>query len=222
MSQRIFYHGTREHVAYSIMQQGFKVGEETSGRNLRAGLYITPRADFAALWGPIVIRLCLVAGTRILWHTPVDPQTIRSLKKEFGAGIVKPKYTEVIPANKQLTKSEVAHLWNYLIDRYYLEPRSRRRGYFYELADRFPFIYKHLKRHGYDGVAAIHEDWHEMFLFNPSNAVPLSAHSHTSGGWGATNLSEPLKLSKPLTLEELRVMQETELRRVQEFTKRNG
>lgn len=215
MRERIFYHGTRELVAWSIMRQGFKVGEETSGRNLRAGLYFTPSAEFAALWGPIVIRLRLVAGTRILWHTPVDPQIIRSLKKEFGAAIVTPNFTDAIPANKQLTKSEVAHLWNYLIDRYYLEPRSRRRGYFYELADRFPFIYKHLKRHGYDGVATIHEDWHEMFLFNPSNAVPLSAHTHTYGGWGATGTLKSGALSKPLTMAELRVMQETEQRRIQ-------
>jgi len=100
MTQPIFYHGTRKNVAYSIMQQGFKVSEETSGRNLRAGLYLTPRLDFAALWGPIVIRLRLVAGTRILWHTPIDPHAIRSLKKEFGAGIVKPKFTDLIPAQQ--------------------------------------------------------------------------------------------------------------------------
>jgi len=215
MTQRVFYHGTRELVAWSIMRQGFKVGDETSGRNLRAGLYITPRADFAALWGPIVIRLRLVAGTRILWHTPTDAHTIRYLKKEFGAGIIKPKFTELIPANKQLTKSEVAHLWNYLIDRYYLNVRSTRRDPFHKLADRFPFIYKHLKRHGYDGVAAIHGDWHEIFLFNPSNAIPISAHKHTFGGWGGTDKQEKLDLSKPLTDTELREMQEKEHRRIQ-------
>ena len=49
MTQHAFYHGTRELVAWSIMRQGFTVGEETSGRNLRAGLYFTPNADFAAL-----------------------------------------------------------------------------------------------------------------------------------------------------------------------------
>ena len=77
MSDQVFYHGTQRASAYSIMQQGFRVGEETMGRNLGAGLYLTARVGFAAVWGPIVIRCALRPGTRILWHMPVDARTIK-------------------------------------------------------------------------------------------------------------------------------------------------
>ena len=201
------------------MQQGFRVGEETMGRNLGAGLYLTARVGFAAVWGPIVIRCALRPGTRILWHTPVDERTIRYLKKEFGAGIAQPTFDKLIPRNKQLTRSEVAQLWNHLIDRHYLNARPARRDFFPKLAHNFPSVYKHLKRHGYDGVGMMDEEWPEMFLFNPSSAMPLSAHSYTSTGWRAEWEKENVKLSEPLTLPQLRDLQETEQRELERFDK---
>lgn len=213
MGARIFYHGTQTESAYSIMQQGFKVGVESSGRNLGAGLYLTANAGFAAAWGPVVIRCRLAPGTRMLWHTPVDMRIIRYLKKEFGAGITQASFDKAIPRNKQLTRSEVAQLWNYLVQRHYLTTRPARRTYLPELARHFPFIYKHLKRHGYDGVGIMDRDWPEMFLFNPSTAVPLSAHSYTSEGWESTWVKDNLKLSGPLTLAQLRELQVQDLRR---------
>lgn len=212
MSARIFYHGTQYWSAYSIMRQGFQVGTETRGRNLGAGLYLTANAGFAAAWGPVVIRCRLTRGTRILWHTPVDIKVIKYLQKEFGAGITRPNFDKAIPHNKQLTRTEVAQLWNYLVQRHYLTTRPARRTYLPQLARHFPFIYKHLKRHGYDGVGIMHPEWPEMFLFNPSKAVPLSAHSYTSEGWSSTWIMDNLKLSGPLALEQLRDIQETALR----------
>jgi hypothetical protein len=203
MIDRIFYHGTQQASACSIMRQGFRVGEETMGRNLGPGLYLTPRVGFAAVWGPVVIRCSLRPGTRILWHTPVDEHTITYLKNEFGVGITEPTFDRVIPRNKQLTRSEVAQLWNYLMAHHYLKPRPSRRDLFPKLAHNFPFIYRHLKRHGYAGVGMLDEEWPEMFLFNPSNARPLSAHSYTSTGWHVTWERENVILSEPLTLAQL-------------------
>lgn len=205
--KRVFYHGTQNATGYAIMRQGFKVGAEARGRNLGAGLYLTARVEFAAVWGPIVIRCHLTPGTRILWHTPADLRVIRYLKKEFGAHITQPNFTKLLPRNKQLTKSEIAHLWNYLLHRHYTGPRSSRRDLFRKLTDNYPFLYKHLKRHGYDGFGIMLEDWPEMFLFNPSNAVPLSAHSFTSDGWRSTWIKHDVKLSPPLTLAQLRELQ---------------
>jgi hypothetical protein len=204
MSERIFYHGTHTESAYSIMRQGFKIGEETSGRNLGAGLYLTARVGFAAVWGPIVIRCQLRAGTRILWHTPVDQRTLKYLKKEFGAGITQPNFDKLIPKNKQLTQSELAQLWNYLIDRYYLNARSVQCDFLPKFEHNFPFIYKHLKRCGYHGIGIMHQEWPEMFLFNPSNVIPLSAHSYTSTGWESEWIKDNVTLSEPFTLAELR------------------
>src|SRR5437870_7108841 len=104
MSDQVFYHGTQRASAYSIMRQGFRVGKETMGRNLGAGLYLTACLGFAAVWGPMVIRCRLRPGTRMLWHTPVDEPTIKYLKKEFGASITRPTFDRVIPRNKQLTR----------------------------------------------------------------------------------------------------------------------
>ncbi len=217
MSARIFYHGTHYQAAYSILRQGFKIGAEASGRNLGAGLYLTAQVGFAAVWGPIVIRCQLIAGTRMLWHTPADPRTIRYLKKEFGAEISEPHFDKVIPHNKQFTRSEIAHLWNYLIKRHYLAVRPSQRDFFPKLAQHFPFIYKHLKRHGYAGVGIMDPKWPEMFLFNPSNAAPLSAHTCTSAGWRTDWIKDNVTLSAPLTRAQLRELQETERREEQQF-----
>lgn len=207
MVEPVYYHGTQNTAAYSIMQQGFKVGEPTMGRNLGAGLYLSASVEFAATWGPVVIRCGLKRGTRILWHTPVEASTIKYLKREFGANITKPTFHKLIPKNKQLTKSELAQLWNCLIDRHYLDSRNSRRDFLPRLARAYPFIYKQLKRHGYDGFGILNEEWPEIFLFNPSTAKPLSAHSHTSTGSRTSWVRENVRLSEPLTLEQLNEIQ---------------
>ena len=212
MRERIFFHGTHKSVAYSIMRQGFKIGQEAAGRNLGAGLYLTTRVGFAAVWGDIILRCKFVRGTRILWHTPIDLAMIRYLKKEFGAGVTEPNFDKVIPHNKQLTRSELAQLWNYLIKRHYMTARSIRRDFLPRFARNFPFIYKHLKRHGYQGVGIAEEEWPEMFLFNPSSAVPLSAHAYSSTGWRSDWIKDNVILSEALTLAQLREIQEKELR----------
>jgi hypothetical protein len=51
-----------------------------------------------------------------------------------------------------------------------------------------------------------------MFLFNPSRASPLSGHLYTSMGWRAEWIKDNVKLSEPLTLTQLRELQERELR----------
>src|SRR3954468_1223738 len=211
MTGRIYYHGTHAAAAASIMKQGFKIGEPTMGRNLGAGLYLTANPGFAATWGPIVIRCALKRGTRMLWHSPADERTINYLKREFGAGITKPSFHKLIPKNKQLTKSEVAQLWNSFIDRHYLKSRASRRDFLPRLAHMYPFIYKHLKRHLYDGFGIMDEEWPEIFLFNPSNAKAHSVHSYTSTGWRTGWIQDNVRLSKPLTLEQLQQIQQTEL-----------
>jgi len=189
------------------LQQGFKIGPELHGRNLGKGLYLTANVGFAASWGPIIIRCKLLRGTRILWHTPVDEQVIKYLKKEFGAGITSPTFNKTIPANKQLTKAEVAHLWNYLLERHYTKPSAWRRDTYARLVQNYPFIYKHLKRHGYDGVGMMFQEWPEMFLFNPSSASPMSAHTFTSTGGGDSWIQQNVHLSAPLTLTQLHDLQ---------------
>jgi hypothetical protein len=203
MIERVYYHGTQAVAASSIMQQGFKIAEPAMGRNLGAGLYLSTNPGFAATWGPVLIRCALKRGTRMLWHTPADVRTISYLKREFGAGITKPSFHKLIPKNKQLTKSEVAQLWNCLVDRHYLNSRPSRRDFLPRLAHMYPFIYKHLKRHGYDGFGIRDEDWPEIFLFNPSNAKPLSVHCHASTGWRTGWVQENVRLSEPLTLEQV-------------------
>jgi hypothetical protein len=147
----------------------------------------------------------------------VDRRAIRYLKKEFGAGITQPNFDIQIPANKQLTRSEVAHLWNFLVHRHYLNTRFSQRNLFPKLVQNYPFIYKHLRRHGYDGVGIREDAWPEMFLFNPSNAVPLSAHFYSTEGWRTDWIKANLQLSEPLSLAELKELQKTERRRQEAF-----
>jgi hypothetical protein len=212
MPPRIFYHGTRTAFAYSIMRQGFKIGQETHGRNLGNGLYLTARIGFAAEWGPIIIRCRLKRGTRILWHTKADVRTIRYLRKEFGAGILRPNFDTVIPKNKQLTLAEITQLWNFLLERHYPYRLAVRRDSYFKFVQNYPFIYKHLKRHGYDGVGMTAEDWPEIFLFNPSNALALSAHPFivTNANSGVT--SPAIEIGEPFSLAQLYDFQERALR----------
>ncbi|MEA1981108.1 MAG: hypothetical protein U9N54_09065 [candidate division Zixibacteria bacterium] len=112
----IYYHGKEERFACSIMTEGFRLGNEGWGNGWGNGLYLSGTLSFASDWGAIIIVCELTKGTRILWHSNYEPNTILYLKKEFGAGIVKPDFWKQIPRNKQLKRKEIISLWNYLIN----------------------------------------------------------------------------------------------------------
>ncbi|MBN1755728.1 DUF2914 domain-containing protein [bacterium] len=187
MMDNIYYHGTSKRTIYSIMKEGFRLYKDyiIGGRIRGYGLYLSKTLNFAAGWGDMLVKCKLVDGTNILWNEDYDPNVIAYLKREFGRDIVKPDFHKVIPSNKHLTKKELKNLFSYLLEKHFGRKsftRKTRRGYtpawlfqMYETR-----IHERLKRHGYDAFGYQEDDWPEVMLFNPSKAIPVSAHTFTS------------------------------------------
>jgi len=172
----IFYHGTDEEYAWSIMSHGFRLENERWGRGWGNGVYLSGTDDFASTWGRIIICCRLQTGTRLLWHESYDRKVIDSLRREFGKTIVSPEFWKILPHNKQFTRSEVTQLWHYLVTRHYESPRRFNTGRFERLQKNYSRIYEQLRRHGYDGVGFRDTNWPEMLVFNPARVQPVSAH----------------------------------------------
>ncbi len=179
-ARRLCYHGTAERFAYSIMTNGFTVGEKRHGKGLGRGLYLSGSLRFACDWGEMIIVCKLALGARILWHRPADQRVISYLKREFGKGITRPDFHRAIPHNKQLTRRELTNLWSFLVARHYSGPRRFSRNAIRRFQDQYAFIHGHVRRHGYDGVGFRDEDWPELLIFNPSMVTPVSPHTKST------------------------------------------
>jgi hypothetical protein len=176
MKQPYFYHGTQNYCVHSIMAQGFRLEYEMWGRGLGHGVYLSGTEEFASLWGDVIVRCELKAGCNILWHDDYDRKIVAYLKREFGAGILKPDFWKVLPKNKQLTKPEIIAVWNYLMANHYLGRRVFEKGLLRELQQQYSRVYEQLKRQKFDGVGYREDDWPEMLIFNPSSVRPVSVH----------------------------------------------
>ena len=227
---KIYYHGTETRNAYTIMTQGFKLGEISHGRMLGRGLYIAQRPESTTFWSHFITIKCkMQPGTRILWiQERYDPKIIRQLRREFGKEILElgPHFAQAIPHNKQLTKNELIALCNYIFEfgrkkrwQYgYFSPKGKRSRYgsaWLELSR----LHEHARLHGYDGLGdRSFQEWDsdEILLFNPSCMTPITAHVMVTDKEG-----EFVRLSPPLPLEELKTIsskaQEEHLRDLEEY-----
>jgi len=186
MTER-YFHGTDAQSAWSIMTRGFSLAPVRWGRGWGNGVYLSGTAEFAASWGPIIIRCQLQRGTRILWYADYDRKVIGSLRRAFGRDIIAPDFWKVLPRNKHFTRDELVQLWHYLVSRFYLNQRRYRAGGFERLKRNYSRLHQQLRQHGYDGVGFRTADWPELLIFNPARVQPLSAHrwSRRAGRTGA-------------------------------------
>ncbi len=135
MSER-YYHGTTALSAVCIEVEGFRLLDERVrhwGRGyLGHGIYLSrslPTARWFRLEGPYVLEVALGPGTKVLRvEGSYDPRRIRSLRREFGRGILSPDFEKAIPRNKELRPRELIDLVNWL----YQSDRRRDRHGFYE------------------------------------------------------------------------------------------
>ncbi len=170
------YHGTSKESAADILKRGFNLDNHTWGRGWGQGVYLSLDAEFASIWGSVIIRCQLLPNTRILWHDNHDPKVIDYLKKEFKKDITRPDFWKVLPVNKQLTKNELVNLWRYLVHRYYQHPRRFKKEGYQVLVRNYSRIYKQLRLHQFHGVGNRDVQWPEVLLFNPSRVNAVSAH----------------------------------------------
>ncbi len=121
LSRHVFYHGTSLDAAEAIAREGFRAwfaddedGHYPSGGNLGIGVYITCNWRTALWFGPVLLRVVLRSGTRLLNAAlPPDGKCLDSVKREFGREILLKSPWKVLPRNKKLALPEVIALFRY-------------------------------------------------------------------------------------------------------------
>ncbi len=170
---RIFFHGTSLIAAEAIVQNGFKVwfddrdlGRYSGGGNLGTGIYVTRNWRIALWFGPTLLQLETLPGTRLLNSAlPPDPNIIEYLQREFGREILRKTPWKVLPRNKSLTQRELISLFRYHYgfawEKEYSKKQdgiarwSKRRKMHFRLLDDFKNI---LVRYGFDGYGNPEDD----------------------------------------------------------------
>ena len=134
----IYYHGTSKFSARRILQQGFAwetlVSESLKHRHLAKhgitrikfggllgdGVYVTRNWKAALHFGPVLFRVEIAPGSKILnLKIPPDTKIIDRLKREFSHEILRKHPIKVIPRNKRLTMDEAIQLARYHYHRIY-------------------------------------------------------------------------------------------------------
>ncbi len=131
----VFYHGTSKHSARNILRHGFRDWSWTKnsprlghlrrcgqdrykhGGALGHGTYITRNWKAGLHFGPVLFRVELQPGTRILdLDIPPDPKTLNRLKRKFSHEILTRDPLEILPRNKRLTLEEAICLARHHFD----------------------------------------------------------------------------------------------------------
>ena len=126
---RSFYHGTNKSAADSILRQGFRgwswindncmhicLGRRSGDRYQHGGLlgggtYVTCDWKVGLFFGPVLFRVELQPGTRLLClDVSPEQKVLKRLKREFGHEILHRNPLKVMPRNKHLTLEEVVQL----------------------------------------------------------------------------------------------------------------
>ena len=126
---RVFFHGTSKRNARKILRDGFRDWSWTAETPLQKhkakrgidrwmhggfygrGTYVTCNWRSALYFGPVLFRVELQAGTRILrLDLPPDGKVLDSLKRKFGREILSKSPWKVMPRNKRLTLNEAIQL----------------------------------------------------------------------------------------------------------------
>ncbi len=83
------------------------------------GTYVTCNWRSALFFGPVLFRVELQQGTRIVRiDLPPEGKTLDSLKREFGKEILTKSPWKVMPANKRLTLDEAIQLTRHHANRF--------------------------------------------------------------------------------------------------------
>ena len=124
-----FFHGTSKRNARKILKEGLRDWSwtaETPALKYKAkrgidrwmhggyygrGTYVSCNWRSALYFGPVLFRVDLQAGTRILrLDLPPDGKVLDSLKRNFGREILTSSPWKVMPRNKRLTLDEAIQL----------------------------------------------------------------------------------------------------------------
>lgn len=211
----IYYHGTHSDCIHDIATQGFKVGEQRTGRVLGNGVYIASELKTVFSYGFDYVFQCeLQPSTRILWiERDVDVDVIAYLKREFGKDIteVGPNIHKVMPQNKQLTKKELIAFVTWFF--YSRTEKWNKSWRYWGCWSSLSRLYKHIRRHGYNAVGDRswrYWDSDQVMVFEPHRVKPLTCHRISYvWPWGAA-FCEKATLGPALTMEQLKNISDRE------------
>ncbi|MGJ8641817.1 MAG: hypothetical protein ACSHX9_00285 [Luteolibacter sp.] len=124
-----YFHGTSKRNARKILREGFRDWSWTAetpllkykakqgiarwmhGGLYGSGTYVTSNWRSALHFGPVLFRVELQPGTRILsLDLPPDGKALDSLKRKFGREILTTSPWKVLPRNKRLTLEQAIQL----------------------------------------------------------------------------------------------------------------
>jgi hypothetical protein len=149
MTGRVFFHGTSKRNARRILREGLRDWSWTAetpmikhlskrgidrlmhGGSYGCGTYVTCNWRSALFFGPVLFRLELQPGTRLVRiDLPPDGKVLDSLKREFGKEILARSPWKVMPSNKRLTLDEAIQLARHHVTRYqgggWSDPRAQK------------------------------------------------------------------------------------------------
>ncbi len=191
-SPQELFHGTSPLEAIGIELEGFRlapVADRFWGRGaLGDGIYLTRSItwarefmrDFAGTGG-VVIRVALAPDTRLLWlDGTFDSRRIESLRREFGAAILRPDFHKALPRNKHLKTRELIDLLNFL------HARNEREGggsrlYWQRGWSGLGAVRAQLRLAKYAGFGCASSDI-GIVVFNPATVIPASMHRFAKDG----------------------------------------
>ena len=135
---RLFLHGTQPDRAQRILDEGFqtrwepleeseradgvtRVVDAPNGDCLGMGAYMTASPRWAAYFGPAILRVEMVPGTRILdISSRPDPKILKRLRQEFGKQILDSTSPwKSMPRNKRFTLPELVAWVSHHFDKTY-------------------------------------------------------------------------------------------------------
>ena len=147
---RTFYHGTSKCCARAILRQGFRdwswtensyrfrylkkrgIDRVMHGGALGNGTYITCNWKTGLHFGPVLFRVELRPGTRLLnLDVPPVAGTLDRLRREFGHEIMTRNPLKVMPRNKRLTLDEAIQLARHHLAAKYRAPWGHDTRYFH-------------------------------------------------------------------------------------------
>lgn len=113
------YHGTSKRHARSILRHGLRdstwlLDNPKRAGSLGHGTYLTANWKVGLFFGPVLFRVELLPGTRLLnLDVPPDQAILDLLKRKFGQQILTHPIRHSVPHNKRITLEEGINLARY-------------------------------------------------------------------------------------------------------------
>lgn len=121
----MLFHGTSPLAAVGISIDGFRLLDidlrHYADGAIGPGIYLASTVESAVSYAGnahLVLQVETAPGTRILrLDGTYDARAIRSLRREFGVGVLDADFARAVPCNKHFERRELTHLLNYLWSR---------------------------------------------------------------------------------------------------------